>query len=110
MSTLFTRIAKGEIPAEIVYEDSHVFAFRDVAPQAPFHVLIVPREETAGLASLPDEGDHLYILNAARRIAEKFSLDSGYRLVINQGKDAGQTVQHLHAHLMAGRPFAWPPG
>lgn len=110
MATLFTKIARGEIPAEIVYEDEHVFAFRDIAPQAPFHVLIVPRQETPSLADLPETGDHLRILNAAKTIAEKFGLDSGYRLVINQGEDAGQTVPHLHVHLLAGRKFEWPPG
>lgn len=110
MPSLFTKIAQGEIPAEIVYEDDHVFAFKDIAPQAPFHVLIVPREETRGLAELPEDGDHRHILNAARRIAERFGLEGGYRLVINQGEDAGQTVPHLHAHLLAGRTFGWPPG
>ncbi|MGE0001855.1 MAG: histidine triad nucleotide-binding protein [Fimbriimonadaceae bacterium] len=110
MPTLFTKIAHGEIPAEIVYEDDHVFAFKDIAPQAPFHVLIVPRQETTGLADLPEDGDHLYILNAARTIAEQYGLVGGYRLVINQGEDAGQTVPHLHAHLLAGRTLGWPPG
>lgn len=111
MPTLFTRIIQGEVPAEIVYEDEHVVAFRDIDPQAPFHVLIVPREETPGLADLPEGGGgHRHILEAAQAIGRKFRLDGGYRLVINQGGDAGQTVPHLHAHLLAGRKLDWPPG
>jgi histidine triad (HIT) family protein len=110
MATLFTRIIAREIPADIVYEDAHVVAFRDINPQAPVHVLIVPRTEIGGLAELPEEGDHRHILNAAKTIAERLGLTGGYRLVINQGPDAGQTVDHLHAHLLAGRAFGWPPG
>lgn len=110
MATLFTRIMLREIPADIVYEDDHVVAFRDVNPQAPVHVLIVPRAEIAGLATLPDDGDHLFILNAAKTIAERLGLTGGYRLVINQGQDGGQTIDHLHAHLLGGRTLSWPPG
>lgn len=107
---MFSRIISGEIPADIVYQDPHVVAFRDLNPQAPVHILIVPRQEISGLAEVPDQGDHLYILGAARKIAEQFALGNGYRLVINQGEDAGQTVPHLHAHLLGGRAFGWPPG
>jgi len=110
MPTLFTRIINREIPADIVYEDDHVVAFRDIDPKAPVHVLIVPREEISGIATLPDNGDHLYLLNAARKVAESLGLETGYRLVINQGEDAGQSVDHLHVHLLAGRPLSWPPG
>jgi histidine triad (HIT) family protein len=110
MPTLFTKIINREIPADIVYEDEHVLAFRDIDPKAPVHVLIIPRQEIPGLASLPDEGDHLHILNAAKKIAEQEGLTSGYRLVINQGEDAGQSVPHLHAHLLGGRKLSWPPG
>jgi histidine triad (HIT) family protein len=110
MATLFTRIINGEIPADIVYEDEHCVAFRDINPQAPVHVLIVTRQEIRGLAELPEEGDHKYLLNAAKRIAEQMGLVGGYRLVINQGLDAGQTVDHLHVHLLGGRPMNWPPG
>jgi histidine triad (HIT) family protein len=110
MATLFTKIINREIPAEIVYEDEHVVAFRDIDPKAPVHILIVPRQEVSGLATLPDEGDHTRILNAAKTIAEKEGLSGGYRLVINQGPDAGQSVDHLHAHLLGGRTFSWPPG
>jgi histidine triad (HIT) family protein len=110
MATLFTKIIQREIPADIVYEDDHVAAFRDINPQAPTHILIVPKSEIGGLASLPDDGDHLYLLNAAKIIAEQEGLTNGYRLVINEGPDAGQTVNHLHAHLLGGRPMSWPPG
>lgn len=110
MATLFTRIIQREIPADIVYEDDRVVAFRDINPAAPVHILIVPRTEIAGLATLPDQGDHLAILNAAKVIAEREGLTNGYRLVINQGPDGGQTVDHLHAHLLGGRKLKWPPG
>ena len=103
MATIFTKIIEGEIPAEIVYEDAHVVAFKDIAPSAPVHILIVPRAEITGLATVPENGDHFYILNAAKVIAEEQGLaESGYRLVINQGSDGGQTVDHLHAHLLGG--------
>lgn len=110
MPTIFSKIISREIPADIVYEDEHVVAFRDLEPKAPVHILIIPRQEISGLAALPDQGDHFYLLNAAKAIAEKEGLTNGYRLVINQGEDAGQSVQHLHAHLLGGRPLGWPPG
>lgn len=110
MATLFTRIINREIPAEIVYEDDHVVAFRDIDPKAPTHILIVPRQEIPGVAELPNAGDHLHLLNAAKIIAEQEGLINGYRLVINQGHDGGQTVPHLHVHLLGGRSLSWPPG
>lgn len=110
MATLFTKIIAGEIPADIVYQDEHCVAFRDINPQAPVHVLIVPRAEIPGVADVPATGDHQHLLNAARKIAEQEGLTSGYRLVINQGVEAGQTVDHLHVHLLGGRAFSWPPG
>lgn len=110
MATLFTRIIQGEIPADIVYQDDHVVAFRDIQPQAPVHIVLVPRQEIPGLASLPEDGDHRHLLNAAKVVAEQLGLTNGYRLVINQGEDAGQSVPHLHAHLLGGRALAWPPG
>lgn len=102
MATLFTKIIQREIPADIIYEDDDVVAFKDIQPDAPVHVLIVPRQEIAGLAELPEKGPHQAILNAAKTIAEQLGLSNGYRLVINQGEDAGQTVPHLHAHLLGG--------
>jgi histidine triad (HIT) family protein len=110
MPTLFTRIINREIPADIVYEDEHVVAFRDIDPQAPVHIVIATRSETARLSEFPDSGDHLAILNAAKRIAEAEGLGGGYRLVINQGTEGGQTIDHLHAHLLGGRQMNWPPG
>jgi histidine triad (HIT) family protein len=110
MSTLFTKIINREVPATIVYEDEHVVAFRDIAPQAPVHIVIATRTEITGLAAVPETGDHLAILNAARKIAEAEGLTGGYRLVINQGPDGGQTFDHLHAHLLGGRQMNWPPG
>jgi len=110
MATLFTKIINGEIPADIVFENEYVVAFRDIQPVAPVHILIVPRAEISGLAALPATGDHQHILNAARVIAEQEGLTQGYRLVINQGEAAGQTVPHLHAHLLGGRDLSWPPG
>jgi histidine triad (HIT) family protein len=109
--TLFSKIASGEVPADIVYQDDHVVAFRDIVPVAPVHVLIVPRAEIEGLASVPEHGDHMHILNAAKKVAEIEGIaDKGYRLVINQGEQAGQTIPHLHAHLIGGRKLSWPPG
>lgn len=110
MATLFTKIINREIPADIVYEDEHVVGFRDIEPKAPVHIIIVPRAEIPGAASVPDEGDHMHLINAAKKIAEQEGLTSGYRLVINQGEDGGQSVDHLHMHLLGGRKLDWPPG
>ncbi len=111
MATLFTKIINGDIPGDIVYHDAHVVAFKDIDPVAPVHIIIVTRSEIKGLASLPNDGDHKYILNAAKKIAHEFGIDqTGYRLVINQGEAAGQSVPHLHAHLIGGRKLEWPPG
>ncbi len=110
MPTLFTRILNGEIPSEIIYQDDFCFAFRDINPQAPVHILIVPKTEVSGVSSVESGDGHEHLFLAARHIAENLNLASGYRLVVNQGIDAGQTVDHLHVHLLAGRKFDWPPG
>jgi histidine triad (HIT) family protein len=110
MATLFTKIINREIPGTIVYEDEHVVAFKDIDPKAPVHIVIVTRAEIPGMAHLPETGDHTYILNAAKKIAEQQGLTNGYRVVLNQGEDGGQTVDHLHAHLLGGRHMTWPPG
>ncbi|HWA82655.1 MAG TPA: HIT domain-containing protein [Fimbriimonadaceae bacterium] len=110
MATLFTKIINREIPATIVYEDEHVVAFRDIAPEAPTHIVIATRAEIPSVAELPETGDHLYLLNAAKKIAEQEGLTGGYRLVINQGVEGGQTIDHLHVHLLGGRQMTWPPG
>lgn len=104
MATLFTRILNGEIPGEILYQDEHCFAIRDIHPQAPVHVLIIPKGEVSGVAGLEPTGDHQHLLYAAKLVAAQEGLTS-YRLVINQGPDAGQTVDHLHVHLLGGRPL-----
>ncbi|MBI1335003.1 MAG: HIT domain-containing protein [Armatimonadetes bacterium] len=110
MASIFTKILNREIPATFVYEDEHVFAIKDIAPQAPVHLIIITKSEIPGLADVPEQGDHLAILNAAKIIAEQQGLTNGYRLVINQGSDGSQSVPHLHAHLLGGRQMAWPPG
>ena len=108
--TLFTRIINREIPGDIVFENEHVVAFRDIDPKAPVHIILVTRAEISGVAAVEATGDHTHLLNAARVIAEQEGLTNGYRLVINQGADGGQTVDHLHVHLLGGRAMAWPPG
>ena len=110
MPSIYTKILNREIPAAFVYEDDHVFAIRDIAPQAPVHIIIITKSEISGLSELPEYGDHLAILNAAKIIGELEGLDNGYRLVINQGADGGQSIKHLHAHLLGGRVLSWPPG
>ncbi len=107
---IFCKIINKEIPAEIVYEDEHVLAFKDINPVAPIHILIIPKSHMENLNDIPEEGDHQYILNAAKIIAKQLNVESGYRIVINCGESAGQTVFHLHAHLLAGRELSWPPG
>ncbi len=111
--TLFEKIIAREIPADIVYEDDHCVAFRDIQPQAPVHVLVVPRKPVVNVAQSDDEDALLLgrVLLAARNVAKQLGLaDSGYRLVLNNGEDAGQAVFHLHCHLLGGRRLAWPPG
>jgi histidine triad (HIT) family protein len=110
--TLFQRIADREIPAEIVYEDDECLAFRDIAPQAPTHVLVVPRRPIPSLDALADDDYQLvgHIHKVIRELAMKFGLTDGYRVVVNCGRDGGQSVDHLHFHLMGGRSLKWPPG
>jgi histidine triad (HIT) family protein len=110
--TIFKRIIDKEIPANIVFEDDKCLAFRDTNPQAPVHVLLVPRKEISSLANATDEDSHLlgHLLSTAHRLAVDLGLAQGYRVVINCGPDAGQTVDHLHVHILGGRPMGWPPG
>ena len=111
--TIFEKIIAREIPADIVHEDDDVLAFRDVNPQAPVHVLIVPKRIIARLAEAKPADEALLgkLLLAARNIAEKLHLPpGGYRVVINNGPDAGESVPHLHVHLLGKRALAWPPG
>jgi histidine triad (HIT) family protein len=113
MSTLFAKIIRREIPADIVFEDEHVLAFRDINPQAPVHVLFIPKREVATLNDV-GAGDEalvgrLVLAAAAYAKSEGFA-DDGYRVVMNCGRDGGQSVFHIHLHLLAGRPLHWPPG
>jgi len=112
---LFCRIVAGEVPSKRAYEDKDVVAFHDIAPQAPVHVLVVPRVHVATLADAPLDGaapSIAAVMTSARRAADALGLTSrdGYRLVVNCGERAGQSVDHLHVHLLAGRAFGWPPG
>ena len=110
---LFCRIIDRQIPGSIVYEDDRLIAFNDINPQAPTHVLVIPREHYPNLAALAaaDDGllDEVATL-AAQIAADEGVADRGYRVVFNTGPDAGQTVHHVHAHLLGGRPLEWPPG
>jgi len=110
---LFCRIVAGEIPAERVHEDERTLAFRDVSPEAPLHVLVIPKEHVSSLAQTDDSHGELLgeLLRAVHAIASAHGVaDAGFRTVINTGDDGGQTVHHLHVHLLAGRPMTWPPG
>jgi histidine triad (HIT) family protein len=112
MSCLFCGIVAGDIPATIVHETARTVAFRDLNPGAPTHVLVVPRDHYANAAELA-EADPAYagdVLAAAAAVARQEGLTGGYRLVANTGSDAGQTVDHLHVHVLGGRQMGWPPG
>lgn len=110
---LFCKILDGEIPADVVYESDTAIAFRDINPQAPTHVVIIPRKHIATINDIEEE-DHAIVgslYSAAREIArDEGYAESGYRAVMNCNEDAGQTVFHIHLHLLAGRPMGWPPG
>ncbi|MBN1909016.1 MAG: histidine triad nucleotide-binding protein [Pirellulales bacterium] len=110
--TIFKKIIDREIPATIVYEDDFCLAFEDINPQAPVHLIVIPKKEVASLDALEDADEALAgrLLLAIRKIAAQQGLGDGYRIVSNCGKAAGQEVMHLHFHLLAGRPLTWPPG
>ena len=110
--TLFQKIADREIPAEIVYEDDRCFAFRDINPQAPTHLLVVPRKPIPSLDDVEADDEPLvgHLLVVAQQVAAQEGLTGGYRTVFNCGADAGQSVDHLHLHVLGGRPLDWPPG
>jgi len=111
--TLFEKIITREIPATIVYEDDQVLAFRDIKPQAPSHVLIIPKKPITRMAEAKPEDQPIlgWLLLKAAQVAETLGLDkSGYRLVFNNGPDAGEAVPHLHCHIIGGRKLGWPPG
>jgi histidine triad (HIT) family protein len=112
MSCLFCKIIDGSIASKAVYQDDQCYAFADIHPQAPIHVLIVPREHIVSLAEV-NEGDKPllgHLVSATAEIARAKGLGKGYRVVVNTGADGGQTVDHLHLHLLGGRQLTWPPG
>lgn len=111
--TIFERIIDREIPAQLIHEDETCVAFHDVTPQAPVHVLIVPRKVLVNITGATEADSALlgHLLYVAASLARELNIaESGYRIVINNGKDAGQSVDHLHVHLLGGRTLAWPPG
>lgn len=110
--TIFGKIIRREIPADIVYEDDLALAFRDISPQAPVHVLLIPKKPIPKLADATPEDQALlgHLLLTAKKVADQLSLEKGYRVVINTGDDGGQTVYHLHLHILGGRFMKWPPG
>ncbi len=111
MDCIFCKIADGSIPSKAVYQDELVYSFRDIDPKAPTHLLIVPREHIASLRDASGKRDLLgHLLKVAAEIAEKEGLANGYRVVINTDSDGGQTVDHLHLHVLGGRAMTWPPG
>lgn len=110
---LFCRIVAGEIPADVVHRDDHVLAFRDIDPKAPVHILVIPRVHVASLDAAADDQGALLgrILLTARDLARSEGIaEGGYRTVLNTGDDGGQSVHHLHLHLLGGRSLSWPPG
>lgn len=110
--TIFAKIIAREIPADIVYEDELCLAFRDIAPKAPTHILVIPKKPIVSLAGLTPEDETIVgrCVIVASQVAKEQQLDDGYRLVVNCGNDGGQEVPHLHFHLLGGRKMTWPPG
>lgn len=112
MATIFSKIINREIPAKIVYEDELCLAFHDVNPQAPTHVLLIPKKEIPRLVDATAEDAALlgHLMLTANKIAQQLGVGDAFRLAVNNGADAGQSVFHLHLHILAGRAFTWPPG
>jgi histidine triad (HIT) family protein len=110
--TIFQRIIDKEIPAKVIFEDDRCLAFHDIAGQAPIHVLVIPKRPIVSVATLEDDDADLmgHMLLVIRDLARQLKLDQGYRVVVNCGPDGGQSVDHLHFHLLGGRKMAWPPG
>lgn len=110
--TIFKKIIDHEIPAEIIYEDELCLAFKDVNPQAPTHVLVIPKQEIPSMAHLESENLELvgHLMLTVGKVAKMLGLENGYRMIVNTGTEGGQTVDHLHLHLLAGRAMTWPPG
>lgn len=113
MKTIFQKIIDREIPAKLAHEDEHCIAIHDISPQAPVHVLVIPKRHIARVAEAgaDDQATLGHLLLSAAAVAKKLGLEqSGFRIVINNGRDGGETVPHLHVHVLGGRPLAWPPG
>ena len=113
MGTVFDQIIARDIPADIVYEDEFALAFRDIAPQAPVHVLVIPKRRIVGVATAEDGDTELlgHLLQVCREVARQEGIsESGYRIVTNNGANGGQSVDHLHFHVLGGRALVWPPG
>jgi len=110
--TLFTKIINRELPADIVYEDEQCLAFKDINPQAPLHILIIPKKHIEKISDAQDEDQELlgHLMLKATQIAQEQGFGDAFRLVVNNGAGAGQAVFHLHVHILAGRGFSWPPG
>ncbi|MBT10387.1 MAG: histidine triad nucleotide-binding protein [Gammaproteobacteria bacterium] len=110
--SLFTKIRKGDIPGKIVYEDDLCFAIEDINPQAPVHILIIPIKEIEKVSDASEKDINLlgHLLHVSKKIAHDHSLENNYRLIINNGAGAGQSVFHIHVHLLGGRSLDWPPG
>ena len=110
--TIFQKIIDREIPAKLAHEDEHCIAIHDINPQAPVHVLVIPKKliPRVGEATAADQPILGHLLLTAAALAQKLGLENGYRIVINNGRDGGETVPHLHVHLLGKRPLAWPPG
>ena len=109
---LFCKIVAGEIPSTKIYEDESVYAFADIDPQAPFHAIIIPKEHIASAAEINEKNSHLIakVFEAVSKIAQQENLEKGFRVVNNCGEEGGQTVGHIHFHLLARRNLQWPPG
>ena len=110
--TIFQKIIDREIPADIVFEDAQALAFRDIQPQAPTHILVIPKQPIVSIADAPADSGALlgHLLLVAQQVARAEGLDDGYRIVTNIGRDGGQSVPHLHLHVLGGRRLSWPPG
>jgi histidine triad (HIT) family protein len=110
--TIFSKIIRREIPADIVYEDDLALAFKDINAQAPTHILVIPKKPIPRVSDATPEDQSLlgHLLLTVKKVAEKAGLSNGYRIVINNGDDGGQTVDHLHLHILGGRQMQWPPG
>lgn len=107
---LFCKIVNGDIPSTKVYEDDYVYAFNDIEPQAPIHIIIIPKKHYSNILEIDDDKIKSAIFNSIKKIAQEKDLNKGFRIVCNTGDEGGQTVGHLHFHMLAGRNLQWPPG